>query len=102
MRDARAETPDVIVRAGHNTARIGDSLDVTGASELAVDVTSPDAPGGRLVIVTDGQRGAPLALDANGHARATPSSVAGYLRFEIYSADGSMAALTNPVYLVRR
>jgi hypothetical protein len=32
MRDARAETPDVIVRAGHNTARIGDSLDVTGAS----------------------------------------------------------------------
>ena len=66
MRDARAETPDVIVRAGNNTARVGDALDISSASQLELDVTAPNAPGGRLVIVSNGERAAPLALDGNG------------------------------------
>jgi hypothetical protein len=42
-----------------------------------------------------------LALDAKGHVHAESRALPGYVRFEIYTADRSMAALTNPVYLAR-
>jgi hypothetical protein len=67
---------------------------------VVLDATAPSAPGGRLVIVSNGERAAPLTLDGKGHVHATPRALPGYVRFEFYGADGSIVALTNPVYLV--
>jgi hypothetical protein len=101
MTDARDATPEFTVRAVGGSATFGESLPIAGAAHVEVDVKAPGAPGGRLVIVTNGQRAAPLALDAEGRVRAEAAALPGYIRFELLRADGSAAAYTNPVYLVR-
>jgi predicted metal-dependent phosphoesterase TrpH len=101
MTDARDATPDISVRAGDASAAVGDTLRVASAARVEVRVNAPSAPGGRLVIVSNGQRAAPIALNAQGVAHAQAAGPPGYVRFEILRADGSAFAYSNPVYLVR-
>jgi hypothetical protein len=101
MTDARDATPEITVRAAAKSATFGESLSIGAASHVQVDVSAPAAAGGRVVIVTNGRRGAALAIDAHGRARGEPAAVPGYIRFELLRADGSPVAYTNPVYLVR-
>jgi hypothetical protein len=100
MTGARDATPEFTVRASGKSAAFGEPLPLNGAPRVEVDVKAPAAAGGHLVIVSNGQRAAPLALDGEGRVRAEPAAVPGYLRFELLRADGSAVAYTNPVYLV--
>jgi hypothetical protein len=88
------------VRAAGKSAAIGESLSLGSAAHVQVAIEAPAAAGGQLVIVINGRRGQPIAIDAQGRARGEPAAVAGYIRFELVRADGSPAAFTNPVYLV--
>jgi hypothetical protein len=40
-----------------------------------------------------------MALDARGEAHLERAAAPGYVRFELFAADGALIALTNPVYL---
>jgi hypothetical protein len=101
MTDARAATPDISVRAGDRSVGIGETLSLGGAPRVLVDVKAPAASSGRLVVVSNGQRRDPVAIDSEGRARSEVPGVAGYIRLELVAAGGSPVAFTNPVYLVR-
>ncbi len=115
MRGSRDRTPDIVVRSGGGSARVGDSLAVEASSLLTVELTAPGMAGSRLVMIQNGTRHAPVEIDRRGHARlerpaaplARPPSGAGerglgYVRFEIEAVDGARIAITNPVYLVAK
>lgn len=102
MNDARAATPDVVVRADGRSARIGEQIVLGRARTAEIDVHAKDALNGRLVIVSNGRRAAPVPLDAGGRIQLQQDVSPGYMRFELFTADGSLFAITNPVYLVGR
>lgn len=100
MRSARDLTPDIVVRSGARTARIGDSLPVTRSAPVVIDVNAPGMAGSRLLVIENGTRHRPVDLDARGAARVEHLASPGYVRFEIETSDGVPIAITNPVYLV--
>jgi predicted metal-dependent phosphoesterase TrpH len=101
MTDADDETPEIVVRAGEVSASVGETLPIASRTPVEAQVVAASAPSGRLVVVQNGQRGTPLALDGKGTGRAEIIASPGYVRFEILRADGTALAYTNPVYLVR-
>lgn len=100
MRNARAATPQIVVRAGARSAGVGDSLAVAPDAPLAIEVRAAGAGRGRLVLVSSAGHET-LPLDDNGHARLARRAQSDFLRFELFAADGSPFAVTNPVYLTR-
>lgn len=102
MNDARHTTPGIIVRAGAASARIGDSLTVATGVQPVAEVRAPDMGGSRLWVIHNGTRQEAVTLDAGGRARIALPAVPGYVRFEIETAENTLLAITNPVYLVAR
>ena len=103
MGRARDETPEIVVRAGDQAARSGQSLTLAAGASIVVEVNAASLKGrhGTLVIVTNGARGAAVALDDSGRMTMPQRASYGYLRFELRADDGSLFAATNPVYLMR-
>ena len=103
MGRARDETPEIVVRAGDQAARSGQSLTVAAGAPMVVEVSAASLAGrrGTLVAVANGVRGAAVSLDESGQLTLPQRANPGYLRFELYADDGSLFAATNPVYLVR-
>jgi hypothetical protein len=100
MRSARDATPDILVSSGAATARVGDMLRIAD-SAILVEARAPELAGGRLVVVSNGVRREPVPLDARGHLTTRQQVTPGYVRFEIYAADGALVAISNPVYLMQ-
>ncbi|MGH9176526.1 MAG: CehA/McbA family metallohydrolase, partial [Vicinamibacterales bacterium] len=101
MRSARDGTPDIAVRTGGRTARVGESLEVATGSPLRIEITAPGQSGAQVVVVRNGTRAATATLDLLGEATIEQPAAPGYVRVELYGADGSLIAIANPVYLVR-
>jgi len=97
-RNGQVATPDVVVRSGSASARIGDTLRVTGP--VSIDVNAPGLSGGRVIVVSNGATAGESALGADGRARVE-GQFHGYVRLELFAADGTSAAVTNPVYLTQ-
>jgi hypothetical protein len=103
MGDARTPPPVLTVRSGTATAAVGDTLRVHPGDALEVEVAATDAAftGGRAHLVGDGEAAgdAPLSPDAPARFRRTATANS-TLRAEVLAPDGSLLALTNPVYVV--
>jgi predicted metal-dependent phosphoesterase TrpH len=99
MNGARHPTPSIAVRTGDQSATVGSSLTIGPSSPIQIDIRAESLANGRLVVVSNGQRDAPVALDARGEAHIQKRAEPGYVRFELSAADGTLVALTNPVYL---
>ena len=100
MADGATAPPEVVVRSGSAEAHIGDSLPVTRAETVTLEVTAPSAlTRGRVDLVQDGAvvDSAPIASVPIRFERAITKD--GYLRVHVHAADGSPVAVTNPVYL---
>ena len=95
-RDAQIETPDVIVRAGTASARVGDSL--RGGGPVRIEVAAPSLAGGTVRVVSNGEPAATSAIAGDGTGTVS-GEFRGYVRLELFAADGTAAAFTNPVYL---
>lgn len=102
MRHTRDATPDITVRSGTKTARVGESLDVTPNAPLTIQVTAPGMVGARLVLVVNGKPEATATLDLTGDVRIERKAVPGYIRLELYGDDNLPRAIANPVYLVHK
>ncbi len=102
MTNAQDATPEVAVRAGERSAGIGESLPFAATATIGVEVKTPAAAGGQLVVILNGRRKDAVTFDAKGAARAEMPAARGYIRFEIVKSDGSPLAYTNPVYLVQQ
>jgi hypothetical protein len=96
---ARPDTPrpELSARVGFRSAGPGETLDVGHHEQIdvATDLVG-DAPGLAVRILSD--RG----LETSGPPRSTfriPSDGRRFLRLELDAADGSVAALTNPIHL---
>jgi len=92
-------TPDIAVRSGNQRAGVGESLNVRPGAAVIIDVQASVAANGRLVVVTNGTRRTPVAVDATGAAQSTISATPGYIRFELFNSDNALVTITNPVYL---
>jgi hypothetical protein len=99
MNGAGRKTPEITVRAGARTAPIGGVLRVSGPTVVSVELVASDLPRGRLTTVVNGKRSAERILDESGRIGFDERAAIGYLRFELRAADGTLVALTNPVYL---
>jgi PHP domain-containing protein len=93
--------PQLAVRAGGRTARIGDDLIVTPRSEIEIHVEAPGPAydDARVDLVWDGEpiAIAPIAAGAAEFKRFT--GVPGYLRVHVSRPDGTPLAVTNPVFV---
>ena len=102
MADARTPPPVLTVRAGAATAAVGDTLRMRPGDALEVEVTATDPAftGARAHLVGDGEAAgdAPLSPAAPARFRRT-ATANGTLRAEVRASDGSLIALTNPVYV---
>ena len=98
-RDGAVHTPDVVVRSGSQSARIGDTLAVSGP--VRIELTATDLAGGEAVVISRGERAGHTRIGADGRA-AIEGQFAGYVRVELFDADGAVAAATNPVFLSQR
>jgi hypothetical protein len=94
-------TPDIQVRLDNQRAGVGESLIVQGPGPVKVDIKAPSLAHGRAVVVTNGERAAPVPLDERGELQTTVPAQPGYLRIELLAADNALIAITNPVYLER-
>jgi predicted metal-dependent phosphoesterase TrpH len=98
---AQHATPEVSVQSAGKTAGIGDSLTLGSSASITLDIKAPTLANGRLVVVANGERSPPVALDGSGTARVERRAAPGYVRVELSSAADELVAITNPVYLVR-
>jgi hypothetical protein len=89
----------VTLRAGERTAAVGETLAVRRNEPFVVEVRAADWAGGRADVVWSGDRVGSLALgrDLGGFEWKAPGD--GYVRVEVRGPDGSLAALTNPVFV---
>jgi hypothetical protein len=93
--------PEILVEAAHQRATIGDTITSSASGTATVSVTMPTLAGGRLVLIANGRRLAPVPLDARGHAATTVAAEPGYVRAELFAEDGTRVAIANPVYFAR-
>ena len=94
-------TPDIHVRLDHQRAGVGESISVRGPGPATVDIKAPSLAHGRAVVVTNGERAAPVPLDGRGELQTTVPTRPGYLRIELFDAGNALIAITNPVYFER-
>ena len=99
MNGARHATPSIAVRTGDQSATVGSSLTISPANRIEIDIRAESLPNGRVAVVSNGQRDAPVPLDGRGEAHIQKRAEPGYVRFELSAADGTLVALANPVYL---
>jgi hypothetical protein len=99
-RDARTEPPSVRATCGGNHAAIGETLACRGGETVAVRIGAAGPAGGRADLFWNGDRtqSKPVREELNFETRAAP----GYLRLHLYAADGSTAAITNPIHVTAR
>ena len=100
MRSAADHTPVFTVHTGHQTATVGGSL-VTSREPSAVEVRAPGISGGRVVFIVNGTRLPSVPVSADAPARVRRVLERGFVRAEIFAADGALVALTNPVFITR-
>ena len=104
MADGATLPPVLVVRAGDLEARVGDTLTVDRGTSAEVEVATPAVlAGGRVDLVWDG-----TVVDSATAALARPVRFQrpvpkdGYVRAHVSTADGTLVAVTNPVYLKLR
>ena len=104
MADGRTAPPELTVRFGKRTARVGDTVAVASGApyEVAVEVPAGLAAyqGGRVDLFWNGEAAGSAELKGTGLARFTRTTTEpGYLRVHVQRADGSPLAITNPIYV---
>lgn len=98
---AALPAPILTVRAGEAAAGVGGRIRAKAGEAIQVDVEgAPEYDGARADLLWNGEVVASNVLAARGGARferhaATP----GYLRVHLFAPDGTLLALTNPVYV---
>ena len=99
MGDGATPPPVVTLRAGDRRAEVGDTLAVRKSEPIVVEVRAAAWAGGRADVVWSGDRVGSLALghDLGGFEYRAPAD--GYVRVEVRGPDGSVAALTNPIFV---
>jgi hypothetical protein len=100
VRDARIEPPSVSATCGGNYASIGATLRCRGGEPVAVHVAAAGVAGGRADLFWNGSKSQSKA--ATGDVRFALGASDGYLRVHLYAADGSAAAITNPIHVAAR
>jgi len=100
MRDATTPPPSLRARCGSSEAGIGDSLTCGMGDDLAIHVSMPDLPDATASFVWNAARMTTRTIGRG--TKFTMPAAAGYLRVHVYAADGSTAAITNPVYVTIR
>jgi len=100
VRDTRVEPPSVRATCGSSTASIGETLVCGGNEHIAIHVGTSGTSGGRAELFWNGDRSKskPASNDVAFEVRAA----AGYLRVHLFAADGSTAAITNPIHVAIR
>jgi hypothetical protein len=101
MNGAALATPQITLRAGGQTAGIGDSLAIAEGTLISIDVRAAGMAFGRLHVVANGNPPTTIPLDDRGYARTEWPAQRGYVRFELQTQDRTTAAFTNPVFIVR-
>jgi hypothetical protein len=99
MRSAADRTPTFTVRVAGKSATVGDSIPAN-AERAVIEVVAPALQGGRAVLIVNGTR-LPAIPILDGSARLERVLEPGYVRCEIYAADGALVSLTNPVFVTR-
>jgi hypothetical protein len=100
MGDVRTAPPILTARAGAATAAGGDTLRLRVGEAVEVEVAAPALAGGRVELIRDGQPAGDAPLTPGAPARFRfDAAASGYARAQVRAADGSLVALTNPVYL---
>jgi hypothetical protein len=101
MADGATPPPELVVRSGNAEARVGDALPVMRGATAVIEVTVPrPLTRGRVDLVHDG-----AIVDSAAITTATPVRFEravtkdGYLRAHVHTADRSLVAVTNPVFL---
>jgi hypothetical protein len=100
--DAKLAAPELEIAAGGRRARVGDSISTSSGSEVTASLTAP--PGeyadARIDLLWNGEviATAPLASARTTFVRHPVQS--GYFRAHVVKRDGTMLAVTNPVYVV--
>jgi len=101
MASGALPAPELIVRAGGDTARMGGELAVALRSEMRIRVEAPGPAyeGARVDLVWDGEPVATgsVAAGVAEFVRFTP--VPGYVRVQVSRPDGTPLAVTNPVFI---
>ena len=100
MRDAQTAPPVVRAACGSQQAGVGDSLICGTNDELTVRVSMPDLPDARADFIWNAVRMTSKRI-GRGTTFTMPAA-AGYLRVNVYAADGGTVAITNPVYVATR
>jgi hypothetical protein len=100
MRSAADRTPTFTVRTGGETATVGGSLTASG-ERSAIEIHAPGVHDGRVVFVINGVRLTSVPVGDGAPARLDRTLEPGFVRAEIYAADGALVALTNPVFITR-
>lgn len=100
MRSAADRTPTFTVRVGGQSARVGESL-MASSAPAAIEVHAPGIHDGRVVLVVNGTRLTSIPISEGTPARIERVLEPGFVRAEIYGADGALVALTNPVFITR-
>jgi len=104
MADGRTKPPELTVRFGKRTVRVGDTVAVAAGApyEVALEVPAgePAYQGGRVDLFWDGAPAGQAELKGTGPATFTRTTTEpGYLRAHVQRADGSPLAITNPIYV---
>jgi hypothetical protein len=100
MRSASDPTPAFTVRIGNVSATVGESLTM-GQGPAVIEVRAPGVRDGRVVFVVNGTRLPSIPVSDDVPARVERVLDRGFVRAEIYDVDGSLVALTNPVFVER-
>jgi hypothetical protein len=100
MRAASDQTPTFTVRASNASATVGEAIKA-GSEEALIEVGTPGLRQGHAVVVANGARLMSVPVSDRRAARVHRRLEPGYVRCEIYDAEGTLVALTNPVFVTR-
>lgn len=98
MRDARDETPHFTVTSGGRTATVGGTIRA-GTAPATLEVVAAGLVAGRVVTILSGVKLPDVVLDERGRARYEHVLKPGFVRWEVFAADGTPAAIANPVWV---
>jgi hypothetical protein len=99
VRDASLEPPAVQASCRGTMASIGETLSCAAGDRVTVRVDVPGLPGGRADLFWNGDK----AGSKHGpNVSFELAAAAGYLRVHLHAADGSTAAITNPIHVAVR
>ena len=102
MADGATPPPELVVRSGSASARVGESITVARDGAVRVEVTVPPAvTRGRVDLVHDSVVVESAAIAAGGGPIRFERTITkdGYLRVHVHGPDGAPLAVTNPVFL---